>query len=171
MSGSGYFDLYSTGSTFAVIYDATAGSYLYGNSYQSNVYVNSTHANYLYVVGYATSENYCVTMMPSIDGNSADLNNSKYICPEYSGYQTASGHTDYYGDLDSCSLWLAGSGYYDLTSTGSTFSLIFDATAGTYLYGNSYQSNLYLDATHINYLYVAGYTTGENYSVTVKPHS
>ena len=69
------------------------------------------------------------------------------------------------------SIYVTSSGYYDLSSTGSTGACIYDATAGAYLFGSSYQSNLFVETAHTNYLAVVGYSTGESYSVTATPHS
>jgi len=174
LNSSGYYDVTTTGSTAAAVYDKTTGAYLYGSSYQSGLYLDATHINNVAVVGFASGESYTVTVKPSTaahDGDSTDLTTSKYICPEFSGYQTATGHTDSSGDWDYGSIWLNSSGYYDVTTTGSTAACIYDKTTGSYLYGSSYQSNLYLDATHINNVAVVGFATGESYSVTIKPHS
>ena len=46
---------------------------------------------------------------------------------------------------------------------------MYDATAGSWVYGSTYQSGLYLNSGHTNYVYVYGYTSGESYSVTVTP--
>ena len=101
------------------------------------------------------------------DGDSSDLTYSDYIYPSYSGYTTAYGHTDSYGDSDYGYVSLSSSGYYNLSSTGNTSAYIYDATAVSWVYGSSYQSGLYLNSGHSNYVYVYGYTTGENYSVSV----
>ena len=101
------------------------------------------------------------------DGDTSDLTYNDYIYPSYSGYTTAYGHTDWSGDSDYGYVSLSSSGYYSLSSTGNTNAYIYDATADSWVYGSSYQSGLYLNSGHSNYVYVYGYTTGESYSVSV----
>lgn len=105
----------------------------------------------------------------SYDGDSTDLTNSKILDPNYGGTQTLTGHTDSYSDWDYGSLYVTTTGYYDVSSTGNTEAYVFDATAGSFVYGSNYQDNLYLDSSHTNYVYVTGYTGGTSYSVSVKP--
>ena len=101
------------------------------------------------------------------DGDYADLTTNDSIYPSYSGYQTGYGHTDSIGDYDFATLCVTASSYYDIASTGNTAAYVYDATAGSWVNGGDYQKNLFLDSSHINYLYVCGYTAGESYSVTL----
>jgi len=166
---SNYYDLRSTGTTESAIWDNTSGNWLYGDSYQSNVYINATHANYLFVRGYATGESYSATIAPRYvtDGDSSDMTTENYLYPNYSGYQSGYGHTDFYGDLDYANLYMHTSGYYNVTSTGNTAAYVYDIAAGSLVYGSTYQSNLYLCSGHNYYIGVYGFTHGERYSVTV----
>ena len=170
LSSSGYYDLISTGKEVVPwVYDATGDTFVSGSTSWDELYLNVDHTYYLYIYGYTPGENYSVTVAPStFDGDESDLFYD-YIYPSYSGYQTGYGHTEWIGDLDYGTLWLSSSGYYDLSFSGSAYGYVYDSTSGTYVYGSSYQSNLYLDASHANYLYVYGSTHGEYYSVTVTP--
>ena len=145
--------------------------------YKNDLYLDSTHNYNVYVYGYTVGESYSTTVTASgstvstiYDGDDSDLTTNDVIYPEYSGYQTAYGHTDSIGDMDYGTLTLASSGYYDLSSTGNTKAAIWDATSNVWLYGNDYQSKLYVDATHANYLFVNGQNVGESYSATAKPY-
>ena len=88
------------------------------------------------------------------------------VYPDYSGYQTEYGYTDYSGDMDYADVDIYYSGYYNVSSTGNTYEYFYDGTTGSYLSGTS---GVYLNANHDNYVAVYGYTTGESYSVTVTP--
>ena len=174
LGASGYYDISSSGDTTSSIYDATDRVYLHGSSYQNNLYIDYTHANYVFIAGYITGENYSVSVTPIssyqlTDGDAADLTTSDYICPSYSGYQTAYGHTEYSADLDIGSLYMSSSGYYNVASTGNTYTYILDQSVGAWVTSSSgsYTSDLYLNVGHSYYAYVYGYTAGENYSVTV----
>lgn len=102
------------------------------------------------------------------DGDSADLTTSDYLYPSYSGYQTVYGHTDSYGDMDQGYFVPSSSGYYDITASSSNINAyLYDITSSAYLYGASYQSNLYVNSSHSYYVRVFGYSTGESYNVTV----
>ena len=183
LSSTGYYDLSSTGNTSAYIYDATAGNYVYSSSGSgtTNLYLNSSHTNYAVVYGYTYGQNYSVTLTPhstigsfsGTDGDYTDLTTSKYVYPNYGGYQTVTGHTDSIGDWDSCNLILTSSGYYNITSTGNTHAYIYDASTATFLAPEpgSTSTNLYVNAQDTNYLYIIGNTRGESYSVTVLPSS
>ena len=168
---SGYYDVTSTGDTAAYVYDATAGAWLYGFSYQSNLYLDSSHTNYVYVQGFTAGENYSVTVSPRFiaDGDESDLTAEDILNVDDEASRTGYGHTDYAGDDDQGALSLSISGHYNVTSTGDTAAYVYDATTGEWLYGDSYHSNLFLDSTHANYVYVQGFTAGEKYSVTVEP--
>ena len=171
LSSSGYYDLTFGGSGYGYVYDATSGEYVYGSSYRSNLYLDSSHTNYVYAYDSTTGETYSVTVTPHTTTTTDHNNLIGNIYPSYSGYQTNYGYSDYSGDRDYAILYLSSSGYYDLTFGGSGYGYVYDSTSGTYVYGSSYQSNLYLDASHTNYVYAYGPTNGETYSVTVTPHS
>ena len=139
------------------------GAYLSGNGYQSNVYVDASHLNYMALVGHTSGESYSVTMTPNAsahDGDAADLTASDAIFPEYASYRTVYGHTDSSGDWDFCPLYIAYSGYFDLSSTGNTGAAVYDSTVGEWIYGNSYQSNVFINVAHTNYLGVVGLYCG-----------
>ena len=174
---SGYFDLSSTGNTNAYVYDATAGTRLTGSGGDEiNVYLDASHRNYLYVEGFTPGESYSVSIAKNTgfhDGDETDLTESDVdvLWPEYSHLSTGYGHTDFVGDTDAARLIFGNSGYFDLRSTGNTNAYVYDATAGTRLTGSGGdETNIYLDASHRNYLYVEGFTPGESYSVSIKPH-
>ena len=174
LSSSGYFDLGATGAIDVYVYDYTANVWVQdGNtsSYKSGLFLDASHINYLEVYGYTTGETYKVTAAPysAVDGDESDLTTSDAIYPEYSDYQTAYGHSDYYGDMDYAPMYIWTSGYFDVTSTGSTAAAVYDATAGYWLFGASYMSTLYIDASHTNYVCVLGSNTGETYNVKVSP--
>ena len=148
-----------------------------GGSYTGDLYLNVGHSNYIYVYGYTTGQSYSVTVAPNTahvsDGDASDLTTDDYIYPSYSGYQTGYGHTDFYADGDTGYLYVNNSGYYDVTSTGNTYTFVFDQSVGAWMIsaGGSYTNAIYLTAGHANYISVYGYTNGENYSVTVAPHT
>lgn len=171
VTNSGWYSILSSGTSLAYVYDATAGTMTIG----PEIYITAGHTNYLEVNSFVDGESYSVNLKPSTlshvtqayDGDSSDLTTSKYVCPAYSGYQTATGHTDSYGDWDYGAIFLnvGQSGYYDIFTTGSTAAYFYDATAGTWLSGSQH---VYLDETHYNYFGVIGYSTGQTYTVTIK---
>ena len=156
----------STGNTGAYIWDNTTSSWVNGSSYdyQTNLYLYTSHSYNVYVYGYTTGGSYTVTVQPGYgsgyssgyDGDSSDFTTSDYIYPSYSGYQSGSGHTDSYGDVDYGSLYLSSSGYYTVSSTGNTGAYIWDNTTSSWVNGSSYdyQTNLYLYTSHSYNVYV-----------------
>ena len=180
LSSSGYYTIATTGvTTGGYIYDGTTSSWVNGSSgdYQTNLYLNASHTYYAFVYGSSTTGDYTVTVRPgsassSYDGDSADLTTSKYICPSYSGYRSATGHTDYAGDVDYGCIYLSSSGYYTIATTGvTTGGYIYDGTTSSWVNGSSgdYQTNLYLNASHTYYAFVYGSSTTGDYTVSVTP--
>ena len=180
VDSTGYFTVSSTGNPTATVYDASNGNWVSngGGNSTSDLYLQANNKYSIYVYGYTNGENYSVTVAPDTssnftDGDSADLTTNTTIYTNISDYQTAYGHTDSYGDWDYGNLSIPASGYYDVTSSGVNISsYIYDATACSWVSSGSgsYSGELCLNADHANYVFVCGYSTGDFYSVTVKPH-
>ena len=179
LSSSGFYDLHSTGATETAVWDDTAKSWLRSTSdttYCNNLYIDASHANYFYVRGHNPGEDYTAyitanTASRSLDYNSSDLTPDKTVSDSSGG----SGHTDFSGDVDFGKLSVSSSGYYDLKSTGSTETAVFDVTADRWLAGssesgNGYDTNVYIDASHTNLFYVRGTSAGENYTAGIVAH-
>ena len=177
---SGYFSTSCTGNTSAYVYDWTAGAWVSNaatGSTTTDLYLYSNHTYYAYVYGTTSGQPYTLSVTPSssassaYDGDATDLTASKVIYPSMSGSQSATGHADSSDDVDYGSLSLSSTGYYNITSTGNTVSCVYDATAGSYVVSSSggYQSGLYLNASHTNYVCVYGYTAGQTYTVSAAP--
>ena len=175
VSSSGYYDVTtSTNNTGGFVYDASTGTCPASStgSYDTNVYLSADHANYVVVSGNVQGETYKVTVS-SIDSNASDLTGDDTIYPSNDSGQKNYGHIDYAGDVDYCSIALSSSGYYNILSSGSTYSFVYDATTGNTVYASNggYSTNVYLDSSHANYAVVSGSTAGENYGVKVSSTS
>ena len=67
MSTSGYYDVTTTGSgSTAFVYDGTVGSWISSSSgsFQSNLYLTSSHTDYICVFGTTSGQSYSVTVAP-----------------------------------------------------------------------------------------------------------
>lgn len=120
----------------------------------------------------------------SYDGDSSDLTYSDYVSAGSSGGSfygsggfnvssgiTGYGHTDSYGDIDFCPLYVNSSGTYDIVTTiSSGIAGIYDYTVGGWVMGsgyNNYTTGLYLDSWHTYDIGVMGFVSGESYSLAV----
>jgi len=168
------------------IYDSTTKTRLIsGGKYDTNLYINPSDANYVEVTASATETTpywYSVTLVKNTTGThdegTGDMTLSEIIYPysSDSGKYTATGRVDFAGDKDYGTVDMGGvSGYVNLNPTvnpGIDY-FIFDASTGKKLYNSltgSYTTDVYVDASHTNYLEVDAQsgTTSGIYNVTVQ---
>lgn len=180
---SGYYDISCSGNTVAYVCGADGAGIWQPvtGSHTEHLYLERGQQYSALVYGNTAGETYEVSVTRNtayFDGDMFDLTVDKTIAPD-KGVFTATGHTDSVGDLDFTCFSITESGYYNINSSSSTVNAA-DSTQNIFIYDvdedknlsssdGDWRNNLYVNASHTNYLVVFGYKSGEEYAVSLAP--